>query len=351
MAGRSRRLRARIRMLVAGVLSVSLLAACGSGSKSGSGSSGKQIVVGYILTAPVEALEAIGAGIKIGAKRYNMKVVQESANFSSDTQISAMQALEAKGVDLIITAPLVPETFFAAAQVAKNKGIKVLTYDRAGPGVTLAVTNPDQEEASLMVQKLAGGLKSEGKPCALGIVDGQPTAGPLKARNAGFAQGAKAAGCQVLSTQVATQTTTTQGATIANAWKTSFGAKMTGIVSANDEIALGALNARGGAFNPLVIGFNGQPAAVAAVGNGSLWADAGLANAVMGEGLAYAAYQSATGHKVPPEVSSPYFIVTKDTVAKFNEQYADSTIQKLPPLTISFTPSTSGGVPTLSFTK
>lgn len=351
MAGHGSRLRARIGMLVAGVLSVSLLAACGNGSDSGKGSSGKQIVVGYILTAPVEALQAIGSGLKIGAKKYNMKVVEESANFSPDTQISAMQALEAKGVDVIITAPLVPETFFAAAQVAKSKGIKVLTYDRAGPGVTLAMTNPDQQEASAMVQKLAKELKDEGKPCALGIVDGQPTAGPLKARNAGFAEGAKAAGCQVLSTQVATQTTTTQGATIANAWKTSFGSKMTGIVSANDEIALGVLNARGGDFNPLVIGLNGQTAAVAAVANGSLWADAGLENAVMGEGLAYAAYQSATGHSVPPEVSSPYYEITKDNAAAFTRQFADSTILKLPPLNVAFTPSSSGGVPTLTFTR
>jgi ABC-type sugar transport system substrate-binding protein len=350
MAGPSCRPRSRIAMFAAGLLSVSLVAACGNGSSSSGGNkAGKQIVVGYILTAPVEALEAIGAGLKIGAKKYNMKIIEESANFSSDTQISAMQALEAKNVDVIITAPLVPNTFFAAAQVAKNKGIKVMTYDRAGPGVTLAVTNPDEQEAASMVGQLAKELKTEGKPCELGIINGQPTAGPLKARDDGFAAGAKTAGCHVLATQVATQTTTTEGATIANAWKTTYGSKMTGIVSANDEIALGALNSRKGGFNPLIIGFNGESAAVKAVANGSLWADAGLENAVMGEGLAYGAYQAATGHAVPPAVSSPYYVITKDTAATFTQQYADSTIEKLPPLNISF--GNAGGQPSLEFSR
>ena len=191
-----------------------------------------------------------------------MSYQQISANFSADQQIAGMQALEAKHVDVIISAPLVPATFFQAAQTASGMGIHVLTYNKAGAGVSYAVTNPDTQEAGNIVGVLANHLRSEGKQCAIGIIDGQPTAPPLLARNTGFTAGAKAANCTVLATQVATTTTASQGSSIANSWKTRFGSRMTGIVVINDDVALGVLPVRGGQFSPEVVSLNGEPAAV-----------------------------------------------------------------------------------------
>jgi ABC-type sugar transport system substrate-binding protein len=335
---------------IAAVLAATVVAACSSGSGSvgggsagggstgssgggstasstggGSSASGK-ITVGFVLPAPVSALEAIGQGVQKEAAALGMNFVQVSANFSADQQISAMQALEAKHVNVIISAPLVPASFFQAAQNAQKKGIYVLTYNKAGSGVSYAVTNPDTAEASSMVGTLASHLKSEGKPCDIGIIQGQPTAPPLLARDTGFDAGAKAAGCTVLASQVATTTTAQQGATIADGWKTKYGAKMTGMVVINDDVALGVLPTRTGNFQPAVVSLNGEPAAIEAVKNGSLYADGGLENAIMGESLAIVAHNLATKQAAPTLAVSPYYLLTQGTVNDFVKTYEDSTV-------------------------
>ncbi|HEY3752089.1 MAG TPA: substrate-binding domain-containing protein [Pseudonocardiaceae bacterium] len=353
----TRRLGATAAVLVAFLLAAACASSSGSSGSSGSGgspasggaaSSGKQISVGYLLAAPVSALEAIGKGIQKESAALGMNFQQISANFSADQQVAGMQALEAKHVDVIISAPLVPASFFQAAQTASGMGIHVLTYNKAGPGVSYAVTNPDTAEANSIVGTLAKHLRSENKPCNIGIIEGQPTAPPLLARNTGFTAGAKAANCNVLATQVATTTTASQGSSIANSWKTRFGSQMTGIVVINDDVALGVLPVRGGQFSPEVVSLNGEPAAVAAVQNGSMYADAGLENAVMGESLALIAQKVATGQSIPATAESPYFLITKDTADQFNQTYADATVLgAAKPGTVSF--SQSGGKTILNY--
>lgn len=334
--------------IAAAVVAISVVAACGSSggssnsassptaSTSASAASAAKITVGYVLAAPVAALEAIGSGVKKEAAALGMNFIEESADFSADQQIAAMQALEAKHVNVIISAPLVPASFFQAAINAHKQGIYVLTYNKAGSGVSYAVTNPDTQEATSIVGVLASHLKSEGKPCDIGIIEGQPTAPPLEARDIGFTAGAKASGCTVLATQVATTTTAQEGATIADAWKTRFGSQMTGVVVINDDVALGVLPVRGGQFSPAVVSLNGEPAAIQAVQNGSLYADGGLENAIMGMSLAIVAHDLVTKQPAPSLASSPYYLLTKQTVGTFLKTYADSTVLAAPLGKISF---------------
>jgi ribose transport system substrate-binding protein len=340
--------------VAAAVVAVAVVAACSSSGSSGSSGSASstggsatstgnaaastgKITVGYVLAAPVSALEAIGSGVKKEAAALGMNFVEESADFSADQQISAMQALETKGVNVIISAPLVPASFFQAAQNAQKQGIYVLTYNKAGSGVSYAVTNPDTAEATSLVGVLATHLKSEGKPCDIGIIEGQPTAPPLQARNIGFAAGAKANGCTVLASQVATTTTAQEGSTIADGWKTKYGSQMTGVVVINDDVALGVLPVRGGQFSPAVVSLNGEPAAIQAVQNGSLYADAGLENAVMGISLAMVAHDLATKQAAPTLASSPYYLITQSTAGAFLKTYADATVLAAPLGKVSFT--------------
>jgi ABC-type sugar transport system substrate-binding protein len=343
-----RRLGASTAVLMAFLLAAACASSGNSGGTGSAAGGGKQISVGYLLAAPVSALEAIGKGIQKESGALGMSYQQISANFSADQQVAGMQALEAKHVDVIISAPLVPASFFQSAQTASGMGIHVLTYNKAGPGVSYAVTNPDTAEANSIVGVLAKHLQSENKPCSIGIIDGQPTAPPLLARNTGFTAGAKAAGCTVLATQVATTTTASQGSSIANSWKTRFGSQMTGIVVINDDVALGVLPVRGGQFSPEVVSLNGEPAAVDAVRNGSMYADAGLENAVMGESLAIIAQKVVQGKPIPATAESPYFLITKDTADKFNQTYADATVlNAAKPGTVSF--SQSGGKTILNY--
>jgi ribose transport system substrate-binding protein len=351
--------------IVAAAVAVTVVAACGSSGSSGGGTAsspgtstsgtsaaaataGGKITIGFILPAPVSALEAMEAGAKKEATALGMNFIEESADFSADQQLSAMQAMEAKGVNVIISAPLIPASFFQAAQEAHSKGIYVLTYNKAGSGVSYAVTNPDTQEATSLVGVLASHLKSQGKPCALGIIEGQPTTSSLEHRNLGFLAGAKASGCTVLATQVATTTTPGEGATIASAWKTRFGSQMTGVVVINDDVALGVLPVRGGAFSPAVVSLNGEPAAIKAVQNGSLYADAGLENAIMGISLAVVAHDLATKQPAPSLAESPYYLVTQSTAAAFNATYADATVLAGSPGKVSFVQQ--GGQTVLTYT-
>ncbi len=278
---------------------------------------GRHYTIGFILASPVSALIDMGNGVQGEAKRLGMGFDYESASFSSSTQLSAMSSMIARHVSAIITSPLVTKSFETSIEQAKKAGIPVLVYDGSDPGLTMDMTNADYQAAYDMVGYVAKHLRSEHKPCDIALLQGLPVVPALGNRDKGMVAGAKANHCTVLGTQVDTADTLSSAATIADQWKSQFGSKLEAIIPYNDGAALGVVSAVSSSFNPVVVGFNGEPQNVKDVAAGRLWEDYALQNTIMGEGLAWAAYQVLTGHKVPVTVYSPYVLLTKSNAASY----------------------------------
>lgn len=278
---------------------------------------------GYIVASAVPALVSMGNGVEAEATNLGVGYSVQSTGFNPSQQLTVMDNMISQGVSAIITSPLDVGSIQAGINAATAAGIPVIFYDgstgsAASPGLTLNVINLDQNAGVYMVGRIAAKLKSEGKKCQLGIVDGITAVPALDHRDLGMAAGAKKYGCKVLSTQTDTADTASAAATIAEQWRSQFSSKMTGIVSYNDTAETGVYGAVAGSnWKPLLVSFNGENAELNLLKSGKVYEDDALANAVMGEGMAWGAYQVLQGKTVPKTVTSPYYLLTKGNVKSF----------------------------------
>src|SRR5436305_1782456 len=70
------------------------------------------------------------------------------------------------------------------------------------PGIAANFQYNDNTAIEGIAKQTAAELKKEGKPCAVGIIQGIPVVNILNARNVGMAKGAKESGCTILEQQV-----------------------------------------------------------------------------------------------------------------------------------------------------
>ena len=136
--------------------------------------------------------------------------------------------------------------------------------------------------AQRIAKMAAAEVKKQGKQCAVGIIEGVPVVNILSARNVGMAAArrrrAGAAG-EPAGRQLGR-------APDRPAWKTKWGSKMTAILAYNDPSALGAVAAKGGDFQPVVTGMNGDADGLAAVKSGAMYATGAVPNVEVGESMA-----------------------------------------------------------------
>jgi ABC-type sugar transport system substrate-binding protein len=148
-------------------------------------------------------------------------------------------------------------------------------------------------------------------------VQGLPVVPILKARNIALAAGAKKAGCKILEQQVNDKDSADGALPIVSAWKTKWGSKMTAVLAYNDPSALGAVAARSGDFNPIVVGMNADPAAIQAVKKGDMLATTTIPNPEMGNAMAYAGDQLLKGKTVPGQLLARCDALTKANATKY----------------------------------
>ena len=278
---------------------------------------------GYIVASEVPALVSMGNGVEAEATHLGIGYTVQSIGFNPSQQLTVMDNMISQGVSAIITSPLDVGSIQAGITAATNAGIPVIFYDgstgsAASPGLTLNIINLDQNAGEYMVGQIAAKLKSEHKKCALGLVDGITAVPALDHRDLGMAAGAKKYGCKVLSTQTDTADTASAAATIAEQWRSQYGSKMTGVVSYNDDAETGVYGAVAGSkWKPVLVSFNGETTELKLLAAGKVFEDDALANAVIGEGMAWGAYQVLQGKTVPATVQSPYYLLTKKNVKSF----------------------------------
>jgi ABC-type sugar transport system substrate-binding protein len=297
----------RMRRPFAATLAVTLivvLALAGCRKEGGGGSSGAGVVVGGggIAGARARLAEKMQRGEKIvvgfsqmendgpwriaetasmrdeGAKRAaKYQLLVTDAQGQTSKQVSDVEDLIARGVDVLFLAPREEQGFESALQAAREKNIPVFLIDRevngrAGEDFVTFIGSNFVEEGRRAGEWLA--KQTNGKA---GVVELLGTSGASVARDRhdGFADAIKGSpGMNILTSQVA-NFNRAQGQKVMENIIQAHGKNITVVYAHNDEMALGAAQAlKAAGMQPgkdvIVLSVDGERAALEAISRGEM---------------------------------------------------------------------------------
>lgn len=287
--------------------------------------------IGWVppTVAPFE--DALRKGIEVQAKALGMELMVAGGEFDPSVQIAAVDSLVQRDVDAILIWPLDEKGIQPAFDRAREAGIPIFVIDSPGAKPYAANFQTNDYDTTYALAEYAAG--QVGTPCTVAIIEGVPVVPILKARNSGYADGAEAAGCEVVDQQVNTNDNVETARSIVSTWRTKYGSDLNTILAVNDPSALAALSAVQGDFDPLITGVNGDAENVEKIREGQIAATAALLSPEIGNGMAYAAYQVLNGEEVPEEIQVPYQILTAENV----DTYEPYEARLEAPMTVEFT--------------
>ena len=217
--------------------------------------------------------------LKDEAARRGIQLVVTDAQGQTAKQVSDVEDLIARRVNIILLAPRTFEGLAPALAAAKAAKIPVILVDRVAAGkpgddyVTLLVSN-EREEGRRAADWLAGQTKGTASIVELA---GTPGASAADDRAAGFRDGiAKYPNMKIIASQTGNFSRATGQGVMQNIAQ-SLGKKITAVFAHNDEMALGALQALIAAgikpgVDVIVVSVDGERAGLEAIERGELGA-------------------------------------------------------------------------------
>jgi len=213
------------------------------------------------------------------AAKRGYELVVTDAQGQTAKQVSNVEDLIARRVNVILLAPREYEGLAPALQAAKEANIPVILVDRAAAGtpgedyVTLLASN-FVEQGKRAAEWLAKQTNGQAK-----IVELSGTAGSsvAKDRGDGFREGIKAyPGMQIVASQTG-DFSRAAGQRVMQNVAQSLGKQITAVYAHNDEMALGAIQAlKAAGLQPgkdvIIVSVDGQKAALEAIQRGELGA-------------------------------------------------------------------------------
>lgn len=311
--------------------------ACGDGDQtSGQGSDGSQqddevvgvtgacpemgaATFGLATPIPIDLFETYKQVVTAQAERAGHEVITVTGPLPPNPgqQVSDVNSLIDRGVDVLILAPIVPQAMQPVVERANAEGIPVVGIDIAEElmGEYVTTITSDNFEGARHAALNMGSVVGEGGSVA--IMNGPEFVGrPLVERASGFAAGAQEAGLRVVDTEIDASISPEGGATIANGWKQQY-PDLQGVLVYGDPAGLGVQSALDGSWHPVVMSINGEAAAIEAVESGSLAATYDLVPVVHGYTLTYAAEQAFCGEELPREMKVDVVQVDESNVGSW----------------------------------
>lgn len=243
--------------------------ACGAGDPSAA--SGNAITVGVTVYDMSSFITQGKQGMEAYAAARDITLQWNSAGGDVSVQASQVdQYINAK-LDAIIIVPVQADSLGPQVAAAKAAGIPVIAVNTALSGVEVdASVQPDdvaagEQEATQMVEALGG----EG---AVVILEGPLGSSPQIDRGQGIENVlAQNPGITVLTQDTANWKRDEAVNTMKN-WISAFGDEITGVISQNDDMALGALQAlrEAGMEDIPVVGIDGIEDGLDAVSSGEM---------------------------------------------------------------------------------
>jgi len=322
------------RLGVATLSTLALLttAACSSGGgASGGGASGNsssssahKYSIGLVHFSSTDVFsEAIFSNYKKYAEKQGWSVTDINPEGSADKAISGMSDLVSKKVDLIVTETFPSQTLTAGIRIAKAAGIPVASV--GGGIVDGVVANQDfgydsgKPSADLLVKDLGG----KGDV----LVFAYSGAVACSNREKAFNDAVKGTSITITRKEIPVPGQVEAGQQFAQAFLSRHpaGSGPLAIWGCWDDPAVGAVNTvkQNHRNDVTVYGINGAPNALKAVAAGDMRSTTYADPVAAGDEFAAKASDFITGgvNATPVTIPVPIFLVTKDTLAEFNQKY------------------------------
>ncbi len=279
-------------------------ASTGSGEVVGNGSIGLSV-----STQNNPFFVTLAEGAQEAADELGVSLTIVDAGDDVTKQVADIEDLIAKDISVLIVNPVDSDAVAGAVQNAVDKGIKVISVDRVVNGVTVdcEIASDNVLGAELATQYIVDILGEGTKVAEL-----QGTSGASAAidRGTGFHNIADAK-LTVVASQVA-NFDRTEGMTVMENMLQANG-DIQAVFAANDEMALGAVEAISGAGKDiLVVGFDATDDAIAAIKEGRMAATIAQQPALIGSTAVENAVKMINGESIPSSIPVEVTLITID---------------------------------------
>lgn len=249
----------------------------------------------------------------------------EDAQNDVSKQQSQIQNFIAAGVSAIIVNPVDTDATAAMSKIAADAGIALVYVNREPVNVdTLPekqafVASNEQESGTLQTQEICKMLGGKGKAVVMmGELSNQ--AARMRTKDIHDVLATEACkGIEIVEEQTANWSRT-QGSDLLTNWL-SAGLEFDAVISNNDEMAIGAIQALKAAGRPMdgvvIGGIDATQDALAALAAGDLDVTVFQNAAGQGKGSVDAALKLAKGEPVEKKVYIPFELVTKENMASY----------------------------------
>lgn len=300
------------------------MAGCGkTANEKSEGQAQKDIkyTIGIALASATNPLYVtMNKGITQEAEKLNLKLKTVIANEDQSRQVNGIQDLITSKVNAIIVSPITTEGSIVAYEAAQKAGIPVVSVARSikrqdleSAYVGMDIVDDGRRIAKWLVDKLGG----KGNVAMLKGVAGASFTMDLE-------KGFKEIMSQYPEIKIVAEynsaITKEEGLKLAENILTA-NPKLNAIYAANDELALGAVQAAetAGRLNDILItGYNGVPAAIEAIKAGKLEMTISLRPFGWGQLAVDTVYDILEGKEVPEVVFNQTKIVDIDNVKNIN---------------------------------
>lgn len=300
---------------IAALVTAAAATAGSSGDDPAKAVCGTKIKLGFTIPLPDPNYDLIYGLVARDIKGAHGTSQKTQANLDPNKQIADVQSMVSAGINVLIVAPVNPQSIQPALNAARKKGVKLIATDVfiGGPYATNVATSPFTAgyQAAVYLKRTVG----DG---AVAAILAPAFAGPvIAARNDGFLAGAKAVGLNLVAQDTASAFTPDEGAKILGSYKVKYGSSLKGVWIFNDTLALGAPGVTDGSFNPAIVGVNGIPPFIQMIQGGRAAATWNLHPEAIAHTLSWAAERAVCGKKLPKAIYVPVTRVDKANASRW----------------------------------
>lgn len=318
--------------LVVGVSLSLTFAACGDSDDGGGGAAGDRAKSVGVMIKGLDNpfFAAMNDGVKAAAQDTGAKVQVQAASSLTDTsgQASKLEALIGQNLSCYVVNPI-SQTNLVQPLARVPDGTPVVNIDspvgadaakEAGLSISTYIGTDNVAAGGLAADTMASLVKGGGQIGVIGGISGDATSA---ARIEGFTGGAKGR-FEPLKTVAGDWDRSKALSAAEDLMRANPGIK--GFFAANDQMALGiaqAVRNAGKKGKIAIVGVDGIEDALKAISAGDLSATVSQYPYTIGQLGVEACLAAANGKKLPADVKAPVQVVTKDNVAKAEENFPE----------------------------
>ena len=253
-------------------------------------------------------------GAQAQAAKLGVELSVADAGDDVTKQASDIEDLVAKGISVLIVNPVDSDAVTGAVEAAMAKGVKVISVDRAVNGVEIAcqIASDNVLGAELATQFIVDTL---GEGVKVAELEGIPGASAAIERSEGFHNVADTK-LDVVAKQTANFDRTEGMSVMENILQAN--GDVQAVFAANDEMALGAVEAITGAGKQvMVVGFDATDDAIEAIKAGKMAGTIAQQPALIGSTAVDNAVKLIAGEEIPANIPVEVTLVNKDNADSF----------------------------------